>query len=131
MATQEVSAVTRVKNKAGTEYIVYPATKSENVAYDNGTSGLTADDAQAAIDELAGKSYSKEEIYTKDEVYSKEETYSKEEIDQKVSGAGGGIIVSKSAPPGDASMLWIDTTSGGVSKYWNGSAWVATAAVWG
>ena len=119
MATQEVSAVTRVKNKAGTEYIVYPATKSENVSYDNGTSGLTADNAQAAIDELAGKSY------------SKSETYSKEEVDQKVSGAGGGIIVAASAPPGDASMLWIDTTSGGVSKYWNGSAWVATAAVWG
>lgn len=119
MATQEVSAVTRVKNKAGTEYIVYPATKAENVSYDNSTTGLTSDDLQAAINELVDRSY------------SKSETYTKEEVDQKVSGAGGGIIVSGSAPPGDASMLWIDTTNGGVSKYWDGSAWVATAAVWG
>lgn len=93
MATQEVSAVTRVKNKAGTEYIVYPATKSENVAYDNGTSGLTADDAQAAIDELAGKSYSKAETYSKSEVYTKTETYAKTEVytktetDQKITDA--------------------------------------------
>ena len=87
MATQEVSAVTRVKNKAGTEYIVYPATKSENVSYDNGTSGLTADDAQAAIDELAGKSYSKAETYSKTETYAKTEVYTKTETDQKITDA--------------------------------------------
>ena len=76
--------------------------------------------------------YAKTETYAKTEVYSKTETYSKAEVDQKLSEAGGGgVIVAASAPPGDASMLWIDTTSGGVSKYWNGSAWVATAAVWG
>lgn len=77
--------------------------------------------------------YAKTETYAKTEVYSRTETYSKEEIDQKIgsAGGGGGVIVAASAPPGDASMLWIDTTSGGVSKYWNGSAWVATAAVWG
>ena len=92
MATQEVSAVTRVKNDSG-EYIIYPATKAENAAYNNSTSGLTADDAQAAIDELAGKSYSKEETYSKSEVYSKTETYAKTEVytktetDQKITDA--------------------------------------------
>lgn len=72
MAIQEVSAVTRVKNKAGTEYIVYPATKSENVSYDNGTSGLTADDVQGAIDEIAEQDFDGSlSNYTKKETTAK------------------------------------------------------------
>lgn len=92
MAVQEVNAVTRVKNETG-EYIVYPATKAGNAAYDNTASSLTADDAQGAIDELAGRSYSKSETYSKSEVYSKTETYAKTEVytktetDQKITDA--------------------------------------------
>ncbi len=63
--------------------------------------------------------------------YPKTDTYSKTEMNEMLAGAGGGIIVSADAPPGDSSMLWIDTTSGGIAKYWNGNAWVASKAVWG
>ena len=93
MATQEVNAVTRAKAKNGIDYIVYPATKAQNVSYENTASELAADDAQAAIDELAGKSYSKAETYSKSEVYSKTETYAKTEVytktetDQKITDA--------------------------------------------
>ncbi|MFR8038625.1 MAG: hypothetical protein ACLU5E_01460 [Anaerovoracaceae bacterium] len=71
MATQEVSAVTRVKNDSG-EYIVYPATKAENAAYDNSTSGLTADDVQGAIDEIAEQDFDGSlSNYTKKETTAK------------------------------------------------------------
>lgn len=84
MAIQEVNAVTRVKNDSG-EYIIYPATKAENAAYNNSTSGLTADNAQSAIDELAGRAYSKAES---DNAYAKKsEVYSKTETDQKITDA--------------------------------------------
>lgn len=43
----------------------------------------------------------------------------------------GSIVVSPTAPDGDESTLWVDTASGGISKYWDGSAWVPTKAVWG
>ena len=43
----------------------------------------------------------------------------------------GGIVVSHTAPTGNATQLWIDTASGGVAKYWNGTAWVHVKAVWG
>lgn len=44
--------------------------------------------------------------------------------------SGGGHVLSASAPA-DTSLLWIDTGNGGVTKYYNGSAWVAVRAVWG
>lgn len=43
----------------------------------------------------------------------------------------GSIVVSATAPDGDESTLWIDIASGGISKYWDGSAWIPTKAVWG
>lgn len=46
-------------------------------------------------------------------------------------GGNGSIIVAAEAPAGDATTLWIDTASGGVSKYWDGTSWVPTKAVWG
>lgn len=46
-------------------------------------------------------------------------------------GGNGSVIVAGEAPPGDASTIWIDTTSGGIAKYWNGNAWVTSKAVWG
>lgn len=44
--------------------------------------------------------------------------------------AAGGVSVGTTAPS-NTKLLWIDTSSGGVAKYYNGSAWVATASVWG
>lgn len=44
---------------------------------------------------------------------------------------GGGVVVASTAPAGDSSKLWIDTASGGVAKYWNGTAWTACKSVWG
>lgn len=42
----------------------------------------------------------------------------------------GGISVGTSAPS-NTKLLWIDTGNGGVTKYWDGSAWTPTKAVWG
>ena len=68
----------------------------------------------------------------KEETYEKKETYSKAEINNLFETAGSGsITVSDTAPDGDASTLWVDTASGGVQKYWNGTEWVAGKAVWG
>ena len=33
--------------------------------------------------------------------------------------------------PNDTKLLWIDSSSGGVLKYYNGSAWTAIKSVWG
>lgn len=61
----------------------------------------------------------------------KELYYQKEEVDVMIESAGGGTVVSDTAPPGDPSMLWFDTSAGGVAKYWDGTSWVAGKAVWG
>lgn len=50
----------------------------------------------------------------------------KEDFDIK----GGGIHIGKAAPD-DTGLLWIDTGNGGISKYYNGTVWVPTKAVWG
>ena len=42
----------------------------------------------------------------------------------------GGSYVGATAPE-NTEILWIDTSSGGVMKYYNGTSWVATKAVWG
>lgn len=34
-------------------------------------------------------------------------------------------------PPYNKSKVWVDTTAGGVTKYWNGTEWVPTKATWG
>lgn len=122
MAIQEINTLMRFKKENEAEYIVYPATKTENVVYDNASSGLVAEDVQEAIDELADRSYKKADVY------------SKAEIDEKLSSfssGGSGIIISDTTPPGDASKFWVDTSIGGVLKYWDGSAWVSIKSIWG
>lgn len=48
----------------------------------------------------------------------------KEYVDNHSGGGGnGGVIVSDTEPTGDATMLWVDTSSDGIAKYWNGTAW--------
>lgn len=44
-------------------------------------------------------------------------------------GSGGSYIGSTA--PSNVEILWIDTTNGGVMKYYDGSAWVAVKSVWG
>lgn len=50
------------------------------------------------------------------------------------SSSGGGMtsayVVASSAPT-NTGMLWIDSASSNVLKFYNGSAWVAVGAVWG
>ena len=41
-----------------------------------------------------------------------------------------GVVISATAPA-DKGSLWIDTGSGGVVKYYTGSSWENTKAVWG
>ena len=46
-------------------------------------------------------------------------------------GGGGGCEIGTTAPT-NVKMLWIDTSgSKAILKYYNGTAWVPTAAVWG
>lgn len=47
------------------------------------------------------------------------------------SGSSKEYIVPSASAPSDTGVLWIDTANGGITKYYNGSTWVATAAVWG
>lgn len=106
MAMKEIDSLVRLKDENGDEYIAYPISKGANITYDNTSSQLEAEDMQAAIDLLVTMINS--------------------------SGSGNGSIsVSNTAPEGDATTLWIDTASGGVPKYWDGTAWVPAKAVWG
>lgn len=43
--------------------------------------------------------------------------------------SGGGYVASASAPE-NTSVLWIDTASGGVEKYFNGDIWTPILSVW-
>lgn len=45
-------------------------------------------------------------------------------------GSVGGIVIGATAPS-NTKVLWIDTGNGGIAKYYNGSAWVTVASVWG
>ncbi len=40
------------------------------------------------------------------------------------------IAIQSSAPTGNTSVLWINSTTS-VASYWNGSAWVSIVGVWG
>lgn len=42
----------------------------------------------------------------------------------------GGCVAQDTAPE-NTKLLWIDTANGAITKYWNGTEWVATGAVWG
>lgn len=124
-------AVTGVKGDAETDYRIGDINiTAENIGLGNVDN--TSDEnkpisiaVQEALDTLMQSIISSGD-------YVVEHYYTKEEVDEKVgSGGGGGVIVSATAPDGDASMLWIDTGSGGIAKYWNGSAWITVKAVWG
>lgn len=41
-----------------------------------------------------------------------------------------GVVISAN-PPASTRNLWIDTGNGGITKYYDGAAWVPTRAVWG
>lgn len=47
-----------------------------------------------------------------------------------ISAEGGGCQIGTSAPA-NTKLLWMDTASGGILKYYNGSSWVTTKSVWG
>ena len=40
---------------------------------------------------------------------------------------GGGVIVQDTAPTGDASMLWINSSEGGTAYYYTGTQWKKVA----
>ncbi len=42
-----------------------------------------------------------------------------------------GTFIAAPAAPEKTNILWIDTSAGGVMKYFNGTSWVPTKAVWG
>lgn len=43
----------------------------------------------------------------------------------------GKLYAAQSTAPSNTNLLWIDTANSNIIKYHNGSAWVATGAVWG
>lgn len=49
----------------------------------------------------------------------------------KLDGLSDGVIVSATAPTGNAKQIWVDTTNGGVAKYWTGSEWTVIKSAWG
>lgn len=53
----------------------------------------------------------------------------KDYVDSKCDQLGGTYIGTTA--PTNTKLLWVDTGNDGVLKYYNGSAWVATKAIWG
>lgn len=51
----------------------------------------------------------------------------------KALSGGGGGIVPQDHPPENHKMGWVDTSVGGVLKYWDETTetWVATKTIWG
>ena len=43
-------------------------------------------------------------------------------------GGGGSGMVAQATAPTNTKLLWIDTSNGGVIKYYNGTEWVTTSA---
>lgn len=84
-----------------------------------GTAKGELEAANAAISALRGDVFGEggavEEIYDK--------------IDSAAEQAGG--LAAQGSPPENVNKGWIDTSSGGVLKYYDGSKWVAVNAVWG
>jgi hypothetical protein len=56
--------------------------------------------------------------------------YTNEEKAKLANLSGKGAFIGANSPE-DTGLLWVDTTSGGVMKFYNGTAWVSTKAVWG
>lgn len=52
-------------------------------------------------------------------------------VRDNLGGSGGAIVVGAKAPS-NKKCLWIDTSKSGrgVTRYWNGTTWSATASVW-
>lgn len=44
-------------------------------------------------------------------------------------GSSGGGFVAQATAPEDTSLLWIDTSNNNVIKFYNGTAWTPTGAV--
>jgi len=44
--------------------------------------------------------------------------------------SGGGYVVQSTAPV-DNNMIWFDASNGGILKYYDGSTWITSPAVWG
>ena len=60
--------------------------------------------------------------------------YTKEEVDNLVASSGGGEgYVSGNTPPEDTTQLWLDTSAGGILKYYDAtsSSWEPTKSTWG
>ena len=53
----------------------------------------------------------------------------KEYINAKCEQSKGSYIGDTA--PENTNLLWVDTSSGGILKYYNGTSWVAIKAVWG
>ena len=45
-------------------------------------------------------------------------------------GQSGGVYIGDVAPE-NTNILWVDTSNGGILKYYDGTSWIATKAVWG
>ena len=43
--------------------------------------------------------------------------------------SGGGGFVAQATAPEDTSLLWIDTSNNNIIKFYNGTAWTPTGAV--
>lgn len=50
-------------------------------------------------------------------------------IDNINESTGNGIVISDSEPK-NKKLQWIDTSTGGILKYFNGTEWVPVASVW-
>ena len=85
-------------------------------------------------DTLDGKdsSYftSKEEFNESQKEFNESRIEILKEIGDVKDSIHGGVHAGDT-PPEDITLLWIDTSVGGIPKYYNGSSWVATASVWG
>lgn len=59
--------------------------------------------------------------------------YTKDEVDAKLAAFSTDVFHVGTSAPDNTKLLWVDTTSGSVLKYYDAasSSWKATAAVWG
>lgn len=89
------------------------------------------DELNQSIEELENRSISDTEGINGLRLYNEKlqryDSASKKWVD--ITGSGGTHVGN--SPPSDTKLLWIDTGNGGISKYYNGTAWVPTKAVWG
>lgn len=97
------------------------------LTYDNTESGLEASTVQDAIDELAARAV---EIDIDDHLDSESTNPVENRVVYQAIQDAGGVVIEATAPSNHG-KLWVDTSLGGVLKYWNGSTWAAIKSVWG